>query len=364
MQMIYLSPVPWSSFPQRPHKFVGWFHASTGARVLWMDPYLTRFPAPTDFRYLQFRKGKEAPIQPEWIRVIGIPALPIEPLPGSGFPNALIWRKTLNSLSAFVDKGKTILTIGKPSVFALAAIEQLRGCHSLYDAMDNFPNFYSGISRLAVRKRERRIVRQVDVMWVSSTALKEYWEMVRSDLQLVHNGVDASALPAPGMVERKDQKVLGYMGTIAAWFDWDWVIALARKRPEDEVRLVGPVFTHIPRTVPGNVKIFPPCDHRAAMEAMSEFDVGLIPFKKNDLTASVDPIKYYEYRAIGLPVISTDFGEMKLRAGEEGTFLSVDYRDIPDLVEEALRCEIDHEAVEQFIVGNTWESRFGSARIH
>ncbi len=51
---------------------------------------------------------------------------------------------------------------------------------------------------------------------------------------------------------------------------------------------------------------------------MAEFDVGLIPFKQNALTAAVDPIKYYEYRALALPVISTDFGEMHERGDLPG----------------------------------------------
>jgi hypothetical protein len=35
-------------------------------------------------------------------------------------------------------------------------------------------------------------------------------------------------------------------------------------------------------------------------------DVGLIPFKRNDVTFHADPIKAYEYLAAGLPVVATD----------------------------------------------------------
>jgi len=96
---------------------------------------------------------------------------------------------------------------------------------------------------------------------------------------------------------------------------------------------------------------------------MRDFDIGIIPFKKNELTASVDPIKYYEYRALGLPVISTDFGEMTLRKGEDGTFISSDVLDIEHLVESALRYVPDAESLRQFSVGNAWDTRFDNARI-
>ncbi len=41
-------------------------------------------------------------------------------------------------------------------------------------------------------------------------------------------------------------------------------------------------------------------------------DVGLIPFKINDLTRAVNPIKLREYLAAGLPVVSTPLPEVLL----------------------------------------------------
>jgi hypothetical protein len=43
-----------------------------------------------------------------------------------------------------------------------------------------------------------------------------------------------------------------------------------------------------------------------------EFDVGLIPFKINELTKAVNPIKLREYLAAGLPVVSTRLPEASL----------------------------------------------------
>ena len=43
-----------------------------------------------------------------------------------------------------------------------------------------------------------------------------------------------------------------------------------------------------------------------------QFDVGLIPFKLNELTRAVNPIKLREYLAAGLPVISTPLPEVAI----------------------------------------------------
>ena len=97
---------------------------------------------------------------------------------------------------------------------------------------------------------------------------------------------------------------------------------------------------------------------------MQGFSVGLIPFLKNKLTASVDPIKYYEYFALGLPVLSTRFGEMALRDGRSGVFL-VDSKDnLAAQVKNALSYECRIEDINSFRLENSWESRFDKIKFY
>lgn len=365
MRLVYLSPVPWESFAQRPHKFVEWFHSRTGGSVLWVDPYPTRFPNCKDLkRPRPSALSNHRKSTPTWLTVLKPRALPIEPLPGSGWVNGRLWQRQLQQIIDFANQSKTWLAIGKPSVLALELLKLLRHCPSLYDAMDEFPAFYAGISRVALAQRERLIVQRVGVISASSSELKSRWGRIHKDVRLVHNGLDLSAIQP---VERKpvssDKKVFGYVGTIASWFDWAWVCALAKARSNDEIRLIGPVFHQPNGKLPGNVNLLPACDHKSALTAMTQFQIGLIPFKKNELTASVDPIKYYEYRALGLPVISTDFGEMSFRSGERGVFITQSERDVAAMAEVALQFKGDAGVDRAFAQENTWEARFDAARL-
>ncbi len=364
MRMIYFSPVPWISFAQRPHKFVAWFHANTGGEVLWVDPYPTRLPSLYDFRRLGANPDRENDTIPTWLSVIRPSIIPIEPLPCSGMVNTVMWRSLLRVVDVFAQPQNCLLVIGKPSVLALTVLNRLKGCRSVYDAMDDYSAFYTGLSRWAMRWRENQLVRNVYGVLASSTTIHLRWCQIRDDVQLVYNGLDAEMLPEHLIrTVIREYKVLGYVGTIAKWFDWNWVIALAKARPNDKVRLIGPVYTSIPIYLPKNIEMRPACNHKAALIAMQDFDVGLIPFKKNNLTASVDPIKYYEYRALGLSVISTDFGEMVHRGSEEGTFLSKSQQDIRNVVEQALLHSTTVESVQQFRADNTWGARFAAAKI-
>jgi len=270
----------------------------------------------------------------------------------------------VHAIANFVEGGKTLLAIGKPSLFALKLLNRLRDCSSLYDAMDDFPAFYAGLSRITLMQRECEIAQRVDIILASSSKLKSRWANIHKDVRLVHNALDLSAVQAVGPAPMTlDKKVFGYVGTIASWFDWDWVCALAEARPEDEVRLIGPIFDSPTRKLPGNINLLPACDHAVALKTMTEFRVGLIPFKKNALTASVDPIKYYEYRALGLPVISTDFGEMSLRAGERGVFIAQSVGDIPAMADSAIQFIGDAGDTSVFAIQNSWEARFDAAKI-
>jgi len=332
--------------------------------VLWLDPYPTRFPKLSDFRRLGVQPSQENCNNPPWLSVIRPAALPIEPLPGAVFVNALLWRSVLQTIEVFARQNTCHLVVGKPSVLALIVLKRLKMARSIYDAMDDFSAFYTGFSRWAMRRREEQLVRSVGGVLASSMAIHQRWSDIRADIQLVHNGLDADVLPELSRsVAARERKVLGYVGTIATWFDWDWVIALAKARPTDVVRLIGPVRAPTPVWLPKNIERLPSCSHQDALHAMQGFDVGLIPFKRNDLTASVDPIKYYEYRALGLPVISTDFGEMSFHGGEEGVFLSRGVHDVRGMVQSAIRYRAKIESVQKFIAENTWEARFAAAKI-
>lgn len=366
MRLVYLSPVPWESFAQRPHKFVEWFHGRTGGTVLWVDPYPTRFPNWKDLRRPRSpaSSSQRSSTSPTWLTVLKPGGLPIEPLPGSGWVNGRLWHRHLQQINDFANQSRTWLAIGKPSVLALELLKLLPRCSSLYDAMDDFPAFYTGLSRFALARRERLIAQRVDVISTSSSELKSRWGRIHKDVRLVHNGLDLSAMqPVERVPVSSERKVFGYVGTIASWFDWAWVCALAKARPNDEIRLIGPVFEQPAGNLPGNVTLSPACNHAAALEAMTQFQVGLIPFKKNALTASVDPIKYYEYRALGLPVISTDFGEMRFRSGERGVFITQSERDVSAMAEAALQFKGDAGVDRAFAQENTWEARFDAASL-
>ena len=356
-RLVYLSPVPWSSFEQRPHFLVREFIRQTGGRVLWIDPTPGRLP-----RWRDLYRPRPADQTPGRggcppVQVLRPRALPIEPLGVLGGLNAYLWRPALASVRQFAGNHQWTLAIGKPGALAASLLRTFRPDLSFYDAMDDFPEFYSGRSRDTARRLEAEIADRVDRIWVTSRYLERKFSASRRTL-LVPNACDPESMPAPTL-HRVHPTVYGYVGTIGDWFDWNVVRLLAEEDDTCEVRLIGPVFARPSRSLPGNVKLLGSCPHGEIGHNLTRFTAGIIPFRINTLTRAVNPIKYYEYRAMGLPVLTTPFGEMTAHAAvDKGVFFLESAGSNTEAIARALSFRETDPEVCAFREANRWSVRF------
>ena len=316
--LVYLSPVPFATFSQRPHALVEHFTKRGDVRSIWIDPYPTRLPRPRDL--LRKRAIRGAMADKPGVSVIKVRALPVEPLPLVRMINACVFARAEAELRALLHNAKhKLLIIGKPSILALRLISHFDWDYRLYDAMDHFPFFYRGLSRRSMARIEGKLCHRADGVIAGSQSIAD--RLARYEPEVVLNGFSLDSIPSRR--ESDDSvPVIGYVGTIGTWFDWPLVIKIAQLFPRAKVRLIGPIFSKPLSTLPPNVELTGPMEHGAAMTCAAKFNIGLIPFVRSELTDGVDPIKYYEYRALGLPVVTTRFGEMAKRLATPGVFVA------------------------------------------
>jgi glycosyltransferase involved in cell wall biosynthesis len=240
------------------------------------------------------------------------------------------------------------------------ALRELRPTASFLDAMDNFPEFHHGLSRRAMQRHENALAEEVDLVVASSTFLAGKFRGRGLRVARVLNGCTVTPLPDRNPDGRRDP-VLGYLGCLGPWFDWPLVARLAQQLPRIRVELVGPCAQRPPADLPSNVRLFPACAQTETAGHLARFSAGLIPFLRNTLTAAVDPIKFYEYRAAGLPVLSTSFGEMALRGSHDGVYFLDRTDDLESVVTRALDRRISRIETEQFRRDHDWQCRFRQA---
>jgi glycosyltransferase involved in cell wall biosynthesis len=91
-------------------------------------------------------------------------------------------------------------------------------------------------------------------------------------------------------------------------FDTELLLASARAIPDATFVLVGPIERGIADRLeaqgPVNVHVLGARPYEDMPRYVSAFDVGVVPYLLNDFNAGADPIKVYEYLAMGKPVVS------------------------------------------------------------
>jgi glycosyltransferase involved in cell wall biosynthesis len=144
-----------------------------------------------------------------------------------------------------------------------------------------------------------------------AVAKKAYLLPNAGDYELF-NTAAGPQLRQPPEIPSDGRRIIGYIGHVDDRLDYIILSAIARTLTDCLLVLVGPVS--------GNNF----SDHLAAMPNMisvgkrdlselpayvSRFDCCIIPFKCNELTAYIYPLKVNEYLAAGKPVVSTRFSE-------------------------------------------------------
>jgi glycosyltransferase involved in cell wall biosynthesis len=92
-------------------------------------------------------------------------------------------------------------------------------------------------------------------------------------------------------------------------------------------------------------------------------DVCLAPYKQNERVYASSPLKYWQYLALGKPVVTTPVAE--LEDLEPLVRVARDYPSFVDAVRRILDCPEDAQVARrrrQYAASNTWEVRWQSLR--
>jgi glycosyltransferase involved in cell wall biosynthesis len=161
---------------------------------------------------------------------------------------------------------------------------------------------------------ERRLLARADQVFVHSTALLESKGPFARHIALTPNGVDydAFATPAPEPTDLSwiPRPRIGYTGFIKKQLDWKLMLELARWHPEWSFVFVGKRSPH-PEikgllaqldTLP-NVHFLGAKSTTVLAHYPQHFDVCVMPYKVNDYTKYINPLKLNEYLAAGRPCV-------------------------------------------------------------
>ena len=165
-------------------------------------------------------------------------------------------------------------------------------------------------------EREKRVIASVDQVFVHSTALLQKKGSLNQHTALVPNGVDYHAFacraPEPADLMRVPRPRIGYTGYIKKQLDWPLLLQLARRHVQWSFVFVGaqnphPEVQEAIQALSGQRNAYflgeKPTQELAVYP--QHFDVCIMPYRVNDYTKYIYPLKLHEYLASGQPTVGT-----------------------------------------------------------
>lgn len=157
-------------------------------------------------------------------------------------------------------------------------------------------------------------------------------------------------------------RVMGYLGNIERRTDFGLLERVLDILPDWHIVLAGPVERQY---VPGEIfdhqriHFIGPVPHQQAPEAIRRFDVAIIPFKCDEVSRGIYPLKLFEYLAAGKPVVSTNFNPDILKDLREVVHCSENETQFADFVLLAYATDSGEKREKRIAVAaqNTWEKR-------
>ena len=236
---------------------------------------------------------------------------------------------------------------------------------NIYHCVDPIVKSYTkkhGISN------ERKAVLDADLVISTAPCLQKKWKRI-NESYLVPNAVNFDHFNRPlktiEEVRSIGQNLVGYFGNIERRMDFNLLEKTFRQHTEWQLVLAGPVQEqYIPQTFSElpNVHFIGTYSYNELPDLINSVDATIIPFKCDEASKSIYPLKLYEYLSIGKPVISTLFNAEIFEGLKDVIYLADDQQTLETATIKALfDNDPGHRSKRRYIASqNTWQDRADS----
>lgn len=248
------------------------------------------------------------------------------------------------------------------------ALRKIKPAVRIYDYIDNIFGFTKLPSH--VRKLWITTIQTSDVVIATSHELAQQILRYRSgEVQLIGNGVEYDKFSGEISAPRPDDlpqgiAIVGYIGAVYPWLDFDLLEKACQTMPDAQFVLIGPVHPGVKTRIQvlqrnRNIHLLGFKPYLSIPLYLKYFDVGIIPFLRNELTSAVNPVKLYEYSAAGKPTVATNFSE-ELRQYTSTVHIANSAEDFVPCLNEALKQSRDplfSKRLREFAQEHDWKNK-------
>ena len=214
------------------------------------------------------------------------------------------------ALRRFREERPDVLCLSSP--FFSFIKERFSDVPVVYDCVDACEGFLDKEHVASwMLEREQDLIDSADAVLTVSNGLHIRCACRNPKTYLIPNGVSlwANSGKTPSDLEGLKRPIIGFIGRMGNWVDFDLLVELAKSRPNYSIVLIGPLDEKNAQTKKleqmDNVHFLGTKEYADLVNYIGPMDVCTIPFKLQILTKMGNPIKLLEYASQGKPIVST-----------------------------------------------------------
>ena len=263
---------------------------------------------------------------------------------------------------------KSVLWLYHPYDYCLLNFKFFNHLISCFDWAEDWSKFFVEFSesRLEfVDKLQKQMISKVEIVFTAWNMLKQKAKKFNSETYFIPNATDTekfiskSDSKVPEDMKNIQKPVIGYVGSIKDRVDFEIITKIAGKLNKGSIAIIGNIQkTNFNTNIPdiNNIHYLGAKSYNTLPKYIGHFKVGLIPYKPE--ITDVEPTKQYDYLACGIPVVSTNLGE--LYRMEEYIYIEKSQNDFVDKVVQLSDKKIsqyEKNKYLQFAKNNSWTVR-------
>jgi glycosyltransferase involved in cell wall biosynthesis len=253
--------------------------------------------------------------------------------------------------------------------FILGAINGFNHAELVYHCVDDL-SAMPGVDFNAFKAEEEQLLRRADVVFTTSTTLQEECQKISDNVHFLPNVADydhfataRKVAELPAELAAIPEPRIGYIGVLSDFkVDFDLIFSIAENRPDWHWVMIGEEREGQSSTKVKqlseleNVHFLGHRPYEQLPHYLAGMNVATLPTLINSYTASMFPMKYFEYLAAGVPVVSTPL--TFTQTYESGLIVAEDSSSFSDaLALQINKGRISEQSSKDYVGDNTWQSR-------
>jgi glycosyltransferase involved in cell wall biosynthesis len=288
------------------------------------------------------------------------------PVRGDSIAKGLNWASVsiqLKAVMALLGFKKYIIYVGCPP--AMEVVRGLRREKLIYERTDLFGEM-PGADKNYIDSLDDELTRTSDlVLYVNEAMWKQGLTKNRNSI-LIGHGVDFARFVEaeqsqyiPEDITRIVKPIVGFFGDISTEAcDFALIERAAEALPDISLVLIGPVSSDVSSLRRhSNIFFLGQKPYEEIPHYGKTFDVAIMPWRKNRWIEFCNPVKTKEYLALGKPIVSIDYPELK--PYHDVVYRACNYDEFIEAIHKALR-EDDptlKQRRQEKVINETWDNK-------